>query len=64
MTEEQARQLKAMFDGLTGIHNRRWLDETLHRMVRRQQQGRGELSLSLELVSCTLCLPSQLDIQM
>jgi diguanylate cyclase (GGDEF)-like protein len=37
----------AMFDGLTGIHNRRWLDETLHRMVRRQQQGRGELSLAL-----------------
>lgn len=37
----------AMFDGLTGIHNRRWLDETLHRMVRRHQNGRGSLSLSL-----------------
>ena len=37
----------AMFDGLTGIHNRRWLDETLHRMVRRHENGRGELSLSL-----------------
>jgi diguanylate cyclase (GGDEF)-like protein len=37
----------AMFDGLTGIHNRRWLDETLHRMVRRHESGRGTLSLSL-----------------
>ncbi len=37
----------AMFDGLTGIHNRRWLDETLHRMVRRHEKNRGHLSLSL-----------------
>ncbi|HJL14249.1 MAG TPA: GGDEF domain-containing protein [Sandaracinaceae bacterium LLY-WYZ-13_1] len=37
----------AMFDGLTGIHNRRWLDETLHRMVRRQESGGGSLSVSL-----------------
>lgn len=37
----------AMFDGLTGIHNRRWLDETLHRMVRRHQRSRQPLALSL-----------------
>ncbi|HHH26851.1 MAG TPA: GGDEF domain-containing protein, partial [Polyangiaceae bacterium] len=37
----------AMFDGLTGIHNRRWLDETLHRMVDRCARGGGELSLAL-----------------
>lgn len=37
----------AMFDGLTGIHNRRWLDETLHRMVRRHQGNGGPLSISL-----------------
>jgi len=37
----------AMFDGLTGIHNRRWLDETLHRMVERHSRGAGNLSLSL-----------------
>lgn len=37
----------AMFDGLTGIHNRRWLDETLHRMVRRAGSGGSALSLSL-----------------
>ncbi|RMD86984.1 MAG: GGDEF domain-containing protein [Alphaproteobacteria bacterium] len=37
----------AMFDGLTGIHNRRWLDETLHRMVERHQRGGSDLSLSL-----------------
>ena len=37
----------AMFDGLTGIHNRRWLDETLHRMVRRHKKNGGQLSLSL-----------------
>src|SRR5690606_18076360 len=37
----------AMFDGLTGIHNRRWLDETLHRMVRRHQKNGGPLSVSL-----------------
>lgn len=37
----------AMFDGLTGIHNRRWLDETLHRMVKRHEAGGNPLSLSL-----------------
>jgi len=37
----------AMFDGLTGIHNRRWLDETLHRMVKRHDSGGNRLSLSL-----------------
>jgi diguanylate cyclase (GGDEF)-like protein len=37
----------AMFDGLTGIHNRRWLDENLHRLVERTQQGGGPLSLAL-----------------
>jgi diguanylate cyclase (GGDEF)-like protein len=37
----------AMFDGLTGIHNRRWLDETLHRMVRRHAEGGDPMSLSL-----------------
>ena len=37
----------AMFDGLTGIHNRRWLDETLHRLVERSAKGDGPLSLSL-----------------
>jgi diguanylate cyclase (GGDEF)-like protein len=37
----------AMFDGLTGIHNRRWLDETLHRLVGRQRAGSGTLSISL-----------------
>ena len=42
-----ARSRAAMFDGLTGIHNRRWLDETLSRMVRRHQGERGKLSLSL-----------------
>lgn len=46
---EQRRQYEraAMFDGLTGIHNRRWLDETLHRMVDRHSRGGGELSLAL-----------------
>jgi diguanylate cyclase (GGDEF)-like protein len=37
----------AMFDGLTGIHNRRWLDENLHRLVERCEKGGGALSLSL-----------------
>jgi len=37
----------AMFDGLTGIHNRRWLDETLHRMVRRHEGLGGPLAVSL-----------------
>ena len=37
----------AMFDGLTGIHNRRWLDETLHRLVRRHAKTGGQFSLSL-----------------
>ncbi len=37
----------AMFDGLTGIYNRRWLDETLHRLVKRHQHHAGLLSVSL-----------------
>lgn len=37
----------AMFDGLTGIHNRRWLDETLHRLATRHERGGSVLSLSL-----------------
>ncbi len=37
----------AMFDGLTGIHNRRWLDESLHRMVERHRDGEGVLCLAL-----------------
>ena len=37
----------AMFDGLTGIHNRRWLDDTLHRMVRRHASTGGNLAVAL-----------------
>jgi diguanylate cyclase (GGDEF)-like protein len=37
----------AMFDGLTGIHNRRWLDDTLHRMVRRHATSGGDLAVAL-----------------
>jgi diguanylate cyclase (GGDEF)-like protein len=32
----------AMFDGLTGIHNRRWLDETLHRLELRYRKSPGQ----------------------
>lgn len=37
----------AMFDGLTGIHNRRWLDDTLHRMVARHREHGGVLCVAL-----------------
>lgn len=37
----------AMFDGLTGIHNRRWLDDTLHRMVARAREHGGSLCVAL-----------------
>ena len=37
----------AMFDGLTGIHNRRWLDETLHRLVKRHRRKTSQLAISL-----------------
>lgn len=37
----------AMFDGLTGIHNRRWLDETLHRLVERHERDGGNLCVAL-----------------
>ncbi len=37
----------AMFDGLTGIHNRRWLDETLHRMVERHERDDVPLCVAL-----------------
>lgn len=37
----------AMFDGLTGIHNRRWLDETLHRLVVRHERDEEPLCVAL-----------------
>ncbi len=37
----------AMFDGLTGIHNRRWLDETLHRLVERHERDGHTLCVAL-----------------
>lgn len=37
----------AMFDGLTGIHNRRWLDSALERLVGRCQRSGHPLSVSL-----------------
>lgn len=37
----------AMFDGLTGIHNRRWLDETLHRLVARHERDKAPLCVAL-----------------
>lgn len=37
----------AMFDGLTGIHNRRWLDETLHRLVERHERDGAALCVAL-----------------
>ncbi len=37
----------AMFDGLTGIHNRRWLDDTLHRVASRQRRSGTMLSVAL-----------------
>src|SRR5690606_30704098 len=37
----------AMFDGLTGIHNRRWLDDTLHRLAERHHRSGAALSVSL-----------------
>lgn len=37
----------AMFDGLTGIHNRRWLDETLHRLVERHERDQVPLCVAL-----------------
>jgi len=37
----------AMFDGLTGVHNRRWLDDTLHRLVERSTRDGAGLCLAL-----------------
>ncbi|OGQ17809.1 MAG: hypothetical protein A2138_13275 [Deltaproteobacteria bacterium RBG_16_71_12] len=53
--QRQRYERAAMFDGLTGIHNRRWLDETLHRLAERHRVGpssRGQASdgLSVGLV--------------
>ena len=39
----------AMFDGLTGVHNRRWLDETLHRLVDRYRRA-GSVALCIALL--------------
>ncbi|MCC7534841.1 MAG: GGDEF domain-containing protein [Deltaproteobacteria bacterium] len=47
VVERRRYERAAMFDGLTGIHNRRWLDETLHRLVKRQRLSGGHLSVAL-----------------
>lgn len=44
--EEQLRNM-AMKDGLTGINNRRFFDDTLTKEYRRMQREQGELSLIL-----------------
>ena len=35
----------ALFDALTGLHNRRWLDDNLGRLVGRHQRGGRPLSV-------------------
>jgi diguanylate cyclase (GGDEF)-like protein len=47
VTRRQRYEQAAMFDGLTGIHNRRWLDEALARLVGRSSGGGVDLSVSL-----------------
>jgi diguanylate cyclase (GGDEF)-like protein len=47
VTQRQRYEQAAMFDGLTGIHNRRWLDEALARLVGRSSGGGVDLSVSL-----------------
>jgi diguanylate cyclase (GGDEF)-like protein len=37
----------AMFDDLTGVHNRRWLDETLQRSIERAERSAMPLCLAL-----------------
>ena len=37
----------AMFDGLTGVHNRRWLDDTLRRSIERAERSAVPLCLAL-----------------
>ena len=37
----------AMFDGLTGVHNRRWFDQALERMVARFERNHEPLSLAV-----------------
>jgi diguanylate cyclase (GGDEF)-like protein len=37
----------ALFDALTGIHNRRWLEDALQRMVRRHEKTAGHLSVAM-----------------
>jgi len=36
---------EALVDGLTGVHNRRWLDDILPRLISRHQRGDQPLSL-------------------
>jgi diguanylate cyclase (GGDEF)-like protein len=36
---------EALVDGLTGVHNRRWLDDILPRLISRHQRGGQPLSL-------------------
>jgi diguanylate cyclase (GGDEF)-like protein len=37
----------AMFDGLTGVHNRRWFDQALERMVARFERSHEPLALAV-----------------
>jgi diguanylate cyclase (GGDEF)-like protein len=45
--ERRRYERAALFDGLTGIHNRRWLDDTLNRLVRRYHHSGGDLCVAL-----------------
>jgi diguanylate cyclase (GGDEF)-like protein len=47
MEKRRLYERAAMFDGLTGIHNRRWLDDTLHRLVERYEKAGSALSIAL-----------------
>jgi diguanylate cyclase (GGDEF)-like protein len=47
VAERRRFERAALFDGLTGVHNRRWLDDTLHRLVARYERDPGQLALAL-----------------
>ena len=47
LKEQEKYRINAMVDGLTGLHNRRWLDEYLRRQMGRAKMGGELLSIAM-----------------
>ncbi|MEE2961988.1 MAG: GGDEF domain-containing protein [Myxococcota bacterium] len=47
LKEQEKYRIHATVDGLTGLHNRRWLDEFLERQITRAKMAQQDLSVAM-----------------